>query len=203
MSQAISLSQQVDKALENMKSTTKVFQDIKAQADSLSEIIETVKSRPELHVSDINSQVGRINAIAVELRDILQVMTMRQHKSMLRQGLYALIRADRDDAKLRDVLERLALAKGHLTLQIGIINNDILGELRDSKMNHEPGMNTIYLFLRRNESLDNAKQINGAIGLESSKAPITARVIDNRAHGCSQQKNIIIGGQCFASLLEV
>ncbi|KAI2465336.1 hypothetical protein F4781DRAFT_27781 [Annulohypoxylon bovei var. microspora] len=202
VSQVIDLWQQIDMARESVKSAPKVFEDTRTQACSLFDIIQTVKRRPELHIEEIHARVERINIIAVELYKILEVMALRQQKSPLRQGLHALVRAERDDAKLDDVLKRLDMAKSDLTLQIGVVNVGIAGELRDNFNNRAPERIN-RLFIERNESWENANQVNGVIGIEDSKASTTARIVENKALGNSQQKNLILAGSGLLKLLEV
>ncbi|KAI1089255.1 hypothetical protein F5B19DRAFT_468062 [Rostrohypoxylon terebratum] len=189
-------------ARESVKSAPKVFEDTKSEARSLFDIIQTVKRRPELHIPEIHARVGRINSIALELHKILEVMALRQHKSTFRQGLHALVRAERDDAKLNDVLKRLDMAKGDLMLQIGVVNVSIAGELRNNFLNRAPEPSN-RLFLERNESWGNANQVNGVIGIEDSKVSTTACVLDNKALGNSQQRNLILAGSGLLKLLEV
>ncbi|KAI0887042.1 uncharacterized protein GGS22DRAFT_120802 [Annulohypoxylon maeteangense] len=202
IAQVIELWQQINMARESVKSAPKVFEDTKTEAHSLFDIIQTVKRRPELHIAEIHARVERINSIALELHKILEVMALRQRKSVLRQGLYALVRAERDDAKLNNVLKRLDMAKGDLILQIGVVNVGIAGELRDTLMSQVPEPSN-RLFLERNESWGNANQINGVIGIEDSKISTTACVLDNKAFGDSQQKNLILAGSGLLKLLEV
>ncbi|KAI1411766.1 hypothetical protein F5Y13DRAFT_164994 [Hypoxylon sp. FL1857] len=202
VAQVIELWQHIDMARESVRSAPKVFEDTKTQAQSLFEILETVKRRSELHTAEIHAQVERINAVATELHKMLEVMSIRQRKSPLRQGLHALVRAEKDDAKLHDVLKRLDMAKGNLMLHISMVNTGIAGELRDSFANRAPEISN-RLFLEKNESWGNAKQINGVIGLETSRVSTMARVMENEAHGNSQQKNLILSGPGLVKLLEV
>ncbi|KAI1381357.1 hypothetical protein F4677DRAFT_122977 [Hypoxylon crocopeplum] len=202
ITQAIELWQQIDMARESIKSAPKVFEDTKTQAYSLFEIVQIVRDRPELHIAEIYAQVERIYAIAIELHKILEVMALRQRKSPLRQGLHALVRAERDDAKLDNVLRRLDMAKGDLTLRIGVVNIGILGELRASFMNQAPEIGN-RLFLERNESWDSANQVNGVIGIEASRTSTTATVMENKALGNSQQKNLILAGPGLFNMLEI
>ncbi|OTA65188.1 hypothetical protein K449DRAFT_392303 [Hypoxylon sp. EC38] len=202
ITQVIELWKQIDTARERVKSAPKVFEDTRTQAYALFEILQTVKRRPELHIAEIHTQVQRINVIANELHKILEGMALRQRKSPLRQGLHALVRAEKDDAKLDDVLKRLDMAKGDLMLQIGVVNTGIVGELRESLANREPEIGN-RLYLEKNESWENANQLNGVIGIEASKTSTMARVMENKAHGNSTQKNLILAGPGILKLLEV
>ncbi|OTB01842.1 hypothetical protein M426DRAFT_210743 [Hypoxylon sp. CI-4A] len=202
IAQVVELWQQIDKARETVKSAPKVFEDTKTQAYTLSEIIRTVNQRPELHVAEIYTQVNHINTIFVEVYDILEAMALRQRKSPLRQGWHALVRAERDGAKLEDVLKRLSRAKGDLILQINVISTGIVGELRENLMNRAPEIGNI-IVLEGNQSLDNANQVNAMIGLETMKVFTTAKIMKNKALGNSQQRNLIGASPSLLQLLEV
>ncbi|KAI1441392.1 hypothetical protein F5Y02DRAFT_399689 [Annulohypoxylon stygium] len=193
IAQVIELWQQIDRARESVKSAPKVFEDTKTQAYDLINIIQTIKDSPELHIAAINARLERINVISIDLHKILEAMAQRQRRSPIKQGLHALVRAEKDDAKLNDVLKRLDRAKDDLMIQIGVVNTSIVGELRTSISNKETKRPNSFL-IEGNESGGNAKQINGVIGIDASKVSTTAGVLENKALGNSNQKNLILSG---------
>lgn len=182
-------------ARERVNSAPKVFEDTRIQACDLISIIQTVKDSPELHIEVIHTRVDRINRTSIELQEILQAMAQRQRNSPIRQGLHALTRGEKDDGKLSDVLRRLDRAKNDLMLQISVINVDLVGKLRDSFTQKAVEMNSTF-YVEGNECWDNANQTNGIhlVGTETISASTTAKVMDNRALGNSQQRNLILSG---------
>lgn len=216
LAQVIELWRQVDAARESVKTAPKVFADTKEQASNLFEIIQDVKRRRELHTPAIHARVKRVETVAVGLHKILEAMALRQGRSTLRQGLFALGRGAKEDAKLADVMKRLEVAKSDLTIQIGITHIAISGEMRDDlgrltqgaedlveAVNQRPEKINHRMLLESNEAWEKANQINGIIGIEESKASTTAKIMENKARGNSQQKNLILSGPELLKLLSI
>ncbi|KAI0890998.1 hypothetical protein F4806DRAFT_484272 [Annulohypoxylon nitens] len=200
--QVLELWQQIDRARERVKSAPKVFEDTKTQQCDLINIIQTIKDSPGLHIPAVHARVERINTISLELYKVLEAMVQRQRNSPIRQGLHALVRAEKDDAKLNDVLKRLDRAKDDLMIQIGVVNTGIVGELRNNSMNRVVDKTNTF-FIEGNESMEHANQINGVIGIDTSETSTTAGVMENKALGNSQQKNLILSGSDIWKLLEI
>ncbi|RYP92470.1 hypothetical protein DL770_001416 [Monosporascus sp. CRB-9-2] len=131
LAQVIDLWQQIDTARDSVKTAPKVFDDTKAHASNLRDIIREVECRPELHTAAIHAQIQQVEVVASELDQILKAMAQRQRKSALRQGLRALGRAARDEAKLDDVLKRLERAKADLMLRISVVHVGMSGEMAE------------------------------------------------------------------------
>ncbi|RYP84833.1 hypothetical protein DL769_001096 [Monosporascus sp. CRB-8-3] len=209
LAQVIDLWQQIDMARQHVKAAPKVFNDTIAHISNLSDIIHDVEREPRLHTTQIHEQVRRIDAIVTELHQILAAMETRLRKSTLRQGLRALGRGTRDEAKLEDVLKRLESAKAELTLRINVVHVGLTGEIAEEMgrfaQGAEAGNNTRKieneLLMEGNESWDHADQLNGIVGIESASVPTTARVIDNRALGNGRQKNLIFSGSHLLKIL--
>ncbi|RYP76362.1 hypothetical protein DL771_001801 [Monosporascus sp. 5C6A] len=132
LAQVIDLWQQIDTARDSVKTAPKVFDDTKAYASDLHDIIRDVECRPELHTAAIHAHIQRVEAVAIELNTILEAMAQRQRKSALWQGLRALGRAARDEAKLDDVLKRLERAKADLALRIDLVHVGVSAEMAEN-----------------------------------------------------------------------
>ena len=212
LAQVIDLWQQIDTARDSVKTAPKVFDDTKAHASDLYDIIRDVECQPELQTAAIHAQIQRVEAVAIELNMILQAMAQRQRKSALRQGLRALGRAARDEAKLDDVLKRLERAKADLALRINVVHVGLSGEMAETMGKFMKGAEAVvdprtktretdhHLFVEGNEVWEQAEQLNGIVGMEGSRLSTTARIKNNSALGNSQQKNLIMGGPCSLKL---
>lgn len=212
LGQVIDLWQQIDRARESVKSAPKVFTDTKVQVSSLSEIVQKVKRNPNLRAPEIHDHLKRVDIITNELRDLLEAMATRQRKSSLQQGFHAFRRGTRDEEKLHNILKQLESAKTELALRINLVHMDMTGEIAEDMGRLAEGAKTTQaknmvaeinhrLSLKDNESRDQAQQVNGILGMEESRVSTTAMIIENKALGNSQQRNLILGGSDLIRLL--
>ncbi|KAI0445315.1 hypothetical protein F4803DRAFT_166718 [Xylaria telfairii] len=203
LGQAISLWQQIQLARDNVKTAPKVLIDTSAQLSNLSDIVGEIEREPGLRTPEIHAQINIIKSIATEVCRRLEVMAKLQEKSALRQGLRALSRGTRDEAKLADVLRRLENAKAELVLRINLVHLSITGGIANEigrfaqdtettnqgrPKKHSSGHR---LLIQGNEVNDIGDQINSIVGMEGLLRPTTAKIMGNVAHG--KQRNQIGG----------
>ncbi|KAH9999743.1 hypothetical protein F4779DRAFT_605219 [Xylariaceae sp. FL0662B] len=214
LGQIISIWQHVEMARECVKAAPKRLGDTTAQLCSLSDTIKQIQHEPGLRTAEIHSQIKLIDGVAAELKRILEKMTISQQKSPLRQGLLAFRRGGRDESKLNDVLGRLEKAKTDLTLRIHVVHVGITEGIAKNVERFREGpevdghqamgekFHRHLLLLEGNITGEGSDQINGIIGIESSRAATTAKIMHNQALCGGRQKNLIITGNSSSHLLE-
>lgn len=205
LGQLVSLWQQIEDARQAVRTAPKTLADTEAQLYSLVKSMREVEREPELQTPIIYELVEHIAGIATELKMLLDSMMILKKRSALRQGLYALRRRTRDQSNLDNVLGRLERAKGDLLVQINVRHLDLTRRVGQSVERIGRGVYAViendgrseprnHLILERNESMSGADQVNGILGVEESRLSTTAKVVGNKAHGSSRQRNIILGG---------
>ncbi|KAI1631885.1 hypothetical protein F4809DRAFT_630252 [Biscogniauxia mediterranea] len=135
LAQVVSLYQQVDAARHAVRTAPKVLNDTTTQLLTLSDILRDVENEKALHTEAISTQLGFVKDITNELRRILESMRILQRRSRLQQGLRALSRGQRDEAKLAEVLKRLEEAKTMLLLRISVAHIGLTGCLAEEVRN--------------------------------------------------------------------
>lgn len=213
IAQAFSLVQQIEQAYQAVRTTPKVLADTNAQLSNLLAILHDVESEPTLNTPAIYTQLGLINGTATELKQILEKMAVLQRQSALRQGLRAFIRRSEDAAKLNRVLEQLEKAKTDLLLRVNVAHVGISRRAAATEIPapEQPPTGTLipttpgekgahvdrmpetrYLLIERNETCDEADQLNGIGGVVASGRQVTARIAENKAIERSRQRNLIL-----------
>lgn len=191
----------------------KVLADTKAQLTNLVDIIGEVERDPALRTPAIHTQLGLIDSVATELKQILQSMADLQRKSTLRQSLRAFIRRTKDEAALSDVLVRLEKTKAELTLRINVAHvgmtrgiaehigvSSVVKEAGPGRSSNTPEQQHLYhLLLERNEAGQESVQMNGIIGFDNPKLAAKVNVTENKALGRSRQTNIVSGQLAITS----
>ncbi|EMR62096.1 hypothetical protein UCREL1_10974 [Eutypa lata UCREL1] len=145
---------------------------------------ESVKSAPKVF-TDTKVQVSSLSEIVQKVKRNPNLRAPEIHDHLKR--------VDTITNELRDLLEAMAirqqdmgrLAEGAKTTQA----KNMVAEI-----NHR-------LSLKDNESRDQAQQVNGILGMEGSSVSTTAMIIENKALGNSQQRNLILGGSDLIRLL--
>lgn len=137
-------------------------------------------------------------------------MTTRQRRSSIRRGFRALRLPGRDEAKLRDVLQRLENSKAELTLRVNVVHvgmtrgcvKGIERLVEGSNLSEKGSDGRNYFSLEGNKAADESDQLNGIAGMESLQAATTAKVTENHVLGKSRQRNLILGENSKSQLFQ-
>lgn len=207
IAQAFSLAHQIEQAYKTVRIAPEILASTSRQISNLRDILRDVESEPTLHTAAIYTQLDIINETAMELKKMLDKMAVLQRKSTLRQGLRALIRRTEDETRLRCVLEWLEQAKTDLLLRVNVVHVGITRRATETPVQGPPtpsakdrgedvGLtsDSRCLIIGRNETHDEADQLNGIGGFNIPTCKVTARVVDNRAIEKSRQRNFILAG---------
>ncbi|KAK6820892.1 hypothetical protein PG987_015292 [Apiospora arundinis] len=195
--QALSLWQQIELAMQSVRTAPKLLHDLTTQSTSIQRILYDIKHSKEIDGPSIQAQLKIICSIQLELQSVLKEISVLNHKSVFRRSLHAIRLRTRDDAKLSEILTRLDRAKDDLLLEINVIHMAKTGDVAKGVSRIEK--QTVQGRLRKHNSLIvkgnsasvAASQFNGIIGLDHARAPAPVSVTDNTASEQGRQMNLI------------
>lgn len=212
--QTLSLIQQLYQASEAVRAAPKAIRDTKSQLSNLIDTAHEVMHEPGLQVPTINAQLNVIYGITTELNQILKSMEELQRKSKMYQGMRALVKKQRDDGRLDDVLSRLESAKTELAIRIDVAHVKMTQVVSIGVQRIEHNVQTAiqrgsdrpehqYGFrIEENRARDGSEQLNGIIGMGNLKVSTTASIYQNASEGHSKQRNIILGDPSLFKLFQ-
>lgn len=195
--QAMNLWQQIDLAIQSMRTAPKLLRDLTIQSTNLQRVLHDIEQSADLHGPAIQAQLKILYSIQLELRTVLGQISVLTHKSTVRKTLHALRLRTKDEAKLGEILTRLDRAKGELLLEINVMHVNKTGDIAKGisriELQTAPGRLREHkrLLVEGNSASDNASQINGILGLDNATVSAPVFVIDNEASEQSQQMNLI------------
>ncbi|KAK7962628.1 uncharacterized protein PG986_003453 [Apiospora aurea] len=189
--QALNLWQQIDLAMQSVRAAPKLLRDLTLQSTNLQRILCNIEQSADLHGPAIQAQLKILYSIQLEVRDVLEEVSVLSHRSTVRRSLHALRLRTKDEAKLSEILSRLDRAKGELLLEINVMHVNKTGEIAKGIVRIETQTTPARLLVERNLASDKASQFNAIIGLDDATASAPVTVADNSAGEGSQQMNLI------------
>ncbi|KAF2969140.1 hypothetical protein GQX73_g4387 [Xylaria multiplex] len=215
LSQAISLWQQIQTTYESIKTRPKLLLDTNTRLSNLLRTLSIIEREPKLRTEDINTQLNLMRKIALELCQRLQIMAALQRKGTVFQSLRVWSHGSRDEAKLANILQRLAQAETEIAIYINVVNVSLTSSIAEEVVGCTPAPETgdrrpadktkanKHLLIEENTTSESADQLNGILDTEGWEWPTTATVRNNKALQQSRQKNIIAGTTCGLKLLQL
>ncbi|KAK7985314.1 hypothetical protein PG996_005444 [Apiospora saccharicola] len=189
--QALSLWQQIDLAMQSVRTAPKLLRDLTIQSKNLQRILYNIERSADLHGQAIHSQLKILYSIQLELRNVLEGISVLSHRSTARRSLRALLLRTKDEAKLSDILSRLDRAKGELLLEINVMHVVKTGEIAKGIGRIETQTAPVKVLVEGNTASGRAFQFNGVIGIDDATVSASMSVADNSARERSQQTNLI------------
>ncbi|KAK8043658.1 hypothetical protein PG993_006088 [Apiospora rasikravindrae] len=181
--QALNLWRQIDLAMQSVRAAPKLLRDLTIQSTNLQRILCNIEQSADLHGPAIQAQLKILYSIQLEVRGVLEEISVLSHRSTVRRSLHALRLRTKDEAKLSEILSRLDRAKGELLLEINVMHVNKTGEIAKGIVRIETQTTPARLLVEGNLASDKASQFNGIIGLDDATVSAPVTVADNSAGG--------------------
>ncbi|GAB1317900.1 hypothetical protein MFIFM68171_08110 [Madurella fahalii] len=212
LGQAVAVLQEVSQVREAIRAAPKTLEDAQMQLFGLERMVKDISLEPSLqNIPTITTVLSHIVDIGQDLVHILMAMKNLRQRSKMYQNVYMLIKRQRDEARLRDVLDRLGRSKVELGIEINVAHVRMTDRVAAGVQNIEKKVQLAVkkehhhhlLRLEENKAMEDSDQVNGILGLESLGVSTTASVARNASYGNSRQKNLILAGPAAFRPLKV
>lgn len=177
--------------MQSVRAAPKLLRDLTTQSTNLQRILCNIEQSPDLRGPAIQAQLKIIYTVQLELRSVLEGISVLSHRNTVLRSLHALRLRTKDEAKLSEILSRLERAKGELLLEINVIHVTKTGEIAKGICRIETQTTPAGLLVEGNLVSDNASQFNGIIGFDDASVSAPVSVAGNGARETSQQMNLV------------
>lgn len=99
--------------------------------EAIQEILELVREQPDLQVKIVGDEVARLKVTLEQLQEVHEKMQERAKKNKVKRYARAVLDHDRDSEGISDILRRIDLHQGFLTVRILVVNVGMAGNIRD------------------------------------------------------------------------
>lgn len=123
--------QEVQKAHESMRETSKAQTTLACQLNSTSKSLVLIRDEPNLQTPSVEQQLTIIVGIAEELKAYFNRLQAVQSRSAMRRFAHAINSGDRDGKSLTRILTELDRARNELILRISVAQVGLMGNLQE------------------------------------------------------------------------
>ncbi|KAL7762828.1 hypothetical protein ACKLNR_006186 [Fusarium oxysporum f. sp. zingiberi] len=99
--------------------------------EAIQEILELVREQPDLQVKIVGDEVARLKVTLEQLQEVHEKLQERAKKNKVKRYARAVLDHDRDSEGISDILRRIDLHQGFLTVRILVVNVGMAGNIRD------------------------------------------------------------------------
>ncbi|EXA32312.1 hypothetical protein NW761_012574 [Fusarium oxysporum] len=99
--------------------------------ESIQEILELVREQPDLQVKIVGDEVARLKVTLEQLQEVHEKLQERAKENKVKRYARAVLDHDRDSEGISDILRRIDLHQGFLTVRILVVNVGMAGNIRD------------------------------------------------------------------------
>ncbi|EWY87593.1 hypothetical protein FOYG_11776 [Fusarium oxysporum NRRL 32931] len=108
-----------------------VVLNLRGNLKAIQEILELVREQPDLQVKIIGDKVARLKVTLEQLQEVHEKLQEKAKKNKIKRYARAVLDHDRDSEGISDILRRIDLHQGFLTVRILVVNVSMAGNIRE------------------------------------------------------------------------
>ncbi|KAF4411587.1 hypothetical protein CGGC5_v007287 [Colletotrichum fructicola Nara gc5] len=127
----IKIIQAVRQTPQRIVEAPRILADASSVLDAVYQTLNLVQYEPQLQTLEVDAQVGTIQNIALDFRELLSKIHERRQRGLAHKIAHALKSGEADDKSLTDILSRLDNARSELHTRISVIHVGLSGNLQE------------------------------------------------------------------------